>query len=90
MKKLIYILLIIIGCISTSCISEPPKNDESLARIRTQNGKYTDHRMFVFTVEYKDHEYLLFNWGGGRCIVHDPDCPCHKQNSEYQPSEYLY
>lgn len=90
MKKLIYILLFVIGCISTSCISEPSKNAEHLARVSTISGKYTDHRMCVFKVEYKEHEYLLFNWGGGRSIVHDPDCPCHQQNSEYQSSEYLY
>ena len=90
MKKLIYILLIVIGCISMSCSSEQPKNNEHIARVCTQSGEYVSCRMDVLKVEHKDHEYLLFYWGGGRCIVHDPDCSCNKQNSEYQPSEYLY
>lgn len=90
MKKLIYILLIVIGCISTSCSSEPSKNNEHLARVCTQSGEYANCRMSVLKVEYQDHEYLMFGWGGGRCIVHNPDCHCNKQKSEYQPSEYLY
>ena len=61
MKKLIYILLIVIGCISTSCSSETPKNEEHIARICTQSGEYANFRMHVLKVEHKDHKYLLFN-----------------------------
>jgi hypothetical protein len=88
MKKIFYLAAILLAFVS--CSSEPSKNDKHLARVCTQSGEYANCRMSVLKVEYQDHEYLMFGWGGGRCLVHNPDCKKCKTKTEYMPTEYLY
>jgi hypothetical protein len=89
MKKIFIIILSIFGLIS--CTSND--NNASPAKIKdtlyinsnlmnsTLHGKY---KIKVIEIDYNNHQYLYFmpysNLEDG-CIVHDPDCPCNKNNS---------
>lgn len=36
----------------------------------------------IQTVDYKGHRYIVYKGYRKGGITHDPDCPCHKTNSE--------
>lgn len=68
MKKSIINLLALLALTLTGC---EPKTDSDFAERITE-------------FNYKGHRYLYFNNGHNTRsgIIHDPDCPCHKTNSE--------
>lgn len=76
MKKILYVLLLTMIPVLISCEENKPKVIENKETIKS--GDYEIIKEFT----YKGHHYISFqegfsyySWGG---IVHDPECPCHK------------
>lgn len=44
----------------------------------------------IYEIEYKGHEYLIFEGYEAMGVEHSPDCKKCKSKSEYTPTEYLY
>jgi hypothetical protein len=74
------ILELFVGC---NC---PGPNDDEIPqpveyiyyRDGVSPGKY---KVPVIKFEYKGHEYIRFGEYRSTCVVHDPDCKCHKNNN---------
>lgn len=75
MKKLTTLLLALCAVALTGC--ENPKTQEQI------DDGMASH---ITEFNYKGHRYLKYDSGSGKWaiggITHDPDCPCHKTNSE--------
>jgi hypothetical protein len=76
-------------CNGTSCSNYPHNktkhtivpSSEELLYIKDKDD-YVIRTFNVYTIEYKGHNYVLFNGNGyNACIVHDPDCICHKNEN---------
>lgn len=74
MKKLTTLLLALCAVALTGC--EPLTKEQRDEQIASDITEFS----------YKGHNYLLYERryckGGVAGLVHDPDCPCHKTNSE--------
>lgn len=83
MKKLILAvaLLFCVGCKPDLTQSQ---DNTAPAPIQVNNrvGSYDLHYKGVEQITYNKHDYLVFSVGNDHglqvCVVHDPDCKCHK------------
>ena len=85
MKKLF--VLSILGLISCAPINNEKNNStiNDTVEVPLLNGIGNDKiAIDIIKFKYNNHQYLYFtpysNLEDG-CIVHDPDCPCNKNNS---------
>lgn len=82
MKKIlltIYMILFTSACVYNSNI---PNDNIDKVYIKTED--YSNRPIKVINFNYKNHQYLYFkpyNSLEESCVVHDPDCPCNKNNS---------
>lgn len=82
MKKIlltIYMILFTSACVYNSNI---PNDNIDKVYIKTED--YSNRPIKVINFNYKNHQYLYFkpyNSLAESCVVHDPDCPCNKNNS---------
>lgn len=76
MKKIIFILSLVL---LSSCIS---KEQKEAAQLDTQQfedfGSISN--IDARTLTYRGHSYIIWNVSRGGSAIHDPDCPCHKDN----------
>ena len=85
MKKIlltIYMVLFTSACVSNSNDSNNINNNIDKVYIKTED--YLNRPIKVINFNYKNHQYLYFkpyNSLQESCVVHDPDCPCNKNNS---------
>lgn len=42
------------------------------------NGSPGVYKVPVIKFEYNSHQYIRFGENHSTCVVHDPDCKCHK------------
>ena len=76
MKKLLLTTAVILGF--ASC--------ETKTTIKDYRGQENLPAQFIKHFEYKGHDYILFDTGGGKCsvggVVHDPDCKCKEKKED--------
>jgi len=90
-KFVILLIILVLLCIAGALSSCTPVNQTKrpeLVKYEIKKNRYGSMRVLRF--EYDGHQYIMFGSVDGRSIVHDPDCPCHKKENSYTPTEYLY
>ena len=66
------------------CVPNPGPNDEVVSPVEyiyyhgVGGNTYGDP---VYKFEYNGHKYIRFGEYQTTCVVHDPDCECHKNNN---------
>lgn len=84
MNKILYIVLLLIGCVS--CEEYTQKWDEATEkrrreRIERQTVADSTYFDFMHNVEFDGHLYVVYDrsgsYGIGAGIVHSPNCKCN-------------
>ena len=87
MKKILYITLLLIACIS--CDSYVEKFDKRAQELRQQRiekhiSDTTDLEEYLHNVKFDGHMYVVYTeqngYGFGAAMVHSPNCECNKYN----------
>jgi hypothetical protein len=88
MKKIlltIYMILFTSACVSNSNIPNDNIDKIYLEGNQVFPGLFNEPiDIKIINFNYKNHQYLYFvpyNNLKESCVVHDPDCPCNKNNS---------
>ena len=89
MKKILYIILLLIICIPFGLYVEKiEKINRRYAELEQQNiKKYindtTDLQDDLYNVKFDGHLYVVYReysgYGMGAAMVHSPNCECHKE-----------
>lgn len=76
MKKIKLTLLLALCALALTGCENPTAN--------AQSQRIESHGMpeCLEVVKFRGHSYILFNGYKRGGIIHDPDCPCHKTNTE--------
>lgn len=85
---LLFVAISFIACMSR-------QEDEEVYETSTDIVWYNDgiitSGLNVTPFEYNGHKYIMFGFGDGKAIVHNPDCHCNNSNIEYNiNSDYNY
>lgn len=78
MKKIKLTLLLALCAVALTGCENPSANAQSQRCVIESSGVPE----YLEVVKFKGHSYILFNGYKRGGITHDPDCPCHKTNSE--------
>ena len=85
MKNFIIIIYTIIA--TSSCVSDNNIPDNTIEKIYINKEKVFPNMngnidIRIVNFNYKNHQYLYFLshcTNESSCVIHDPDCPCHKK-----------
>ena len=101
MKKSFYLLLMALFATTIFAYAEPQQSqkikeqqcsDAQQSKIDTVYYKCLKYEELcrwtcVRHFEYNGHKYLMFGNEDNRCIVHDPDCPCHEKKAHEEKKQ---
>lgn len=74
MKKIKLTLLLALCAVAlTGC---------SLGEVDTNSNRLNGFDDAIVSAEYNGHSYIIYKGVKKGGITHDPDCPCHKTDSE--------
>lgn len=87
MKKILYIILLLIICIPSCSISVKKNNRPDMELLQQNIKKYindtTDLQKHLYNVKFDGHLYVVYKeqegYGVGAAMVHSPNCECHKE-----------
>ena len=89
MKKILYIILLLIICIPSCSISVKKNNRPDMELLQQNIKKYindtTDLKDNLYNVKFDGHLYVVYKeqagygYGLGAAMVHSPNCECHKE-----------
>ena len=66
------------------CVPNTGPNDDvpsPVDYVYYNGGSPGVYKVPVIKFEYNGHQYIRFGEYQSTCIVHDPDCKCHKNNN---------
>ena len=87
MKKILYIILLLIICIPIGLYVEKC-NRRDMELLQQNIKKYindtTDLQEHLYNVKFDGHLYVVYTkknggYGFGAAMVHSPNCECHKE-----------
>lgn len=86
MKKILYIILLLIICIPFGLYVEKC-NRRDMELLQQNIKKYindtTDLQEHLYNVKFDGHLYVVYKehsgYGMGAAMVHSPNCECHKE-----------
>lgn len=81
MKKIIYFITAVL--LMTACCGETPSTvSTETTRERVHLSGYVGaYDLYRFT--YRGHNYIMIKGTEQMAVEHDPDCPCHKSDSQF-------
>jgi hypothetical protein len=82
---LIFAIAMMILGLFVGCAKNPSHNDNVPSPVDyvyyKGNGSPGVYKDPVIKFEYNGHQYIRFGEYRSTCVVHDPDCKCHKNNN---------
>ena len=93
MKKILYIILLLIICIS--CDEYNKREMELLQqRIKKHINDTTDLQEHLYNVKFDGHLYVVYKekegYGMGAAMVHSPNCECNKGSERLNDEKKLF
>ena len=82
MKKILLTIYMVL--FTSACVSNSNNPNDNIDKVYIKTEDYSNRHIKVINLNYKNHQYLYFkpyNSLEESCVVHDPDCPCNKNNS---------